>query len=292
MKTSRQEVFKRKQVTSGSKSAKAVTLSTGETIRWRGNTNAHGSIDAFTVRASDGIATSATPINVNFEVQEANNAPTLSSISPFQIDERTWTEITYEKLLNASNANDEDGDSIEFRIDKVYQYGGYLQRYDGSKWHVSTPVGTILSENSEIKLRWKSGEFNYGLVNGFTVKALDGENTSAEAVDVRFDVQQTNHAPTLTYIADLQTAEDTWTEITYDRLLSASNARDVDNDDIRFIVEDVVSQYGGYLQRYDGSQWHFTTPSGTELRKNNGVKLRFLAPGNRYGSFLDFRSSK
>ena len=103
------------------------TLSTGETIRWRGNTNAHGSIDAFTIRASDGIATSATPINVHFEVEEANNAPTLSTISPFQVDERTWTEITYERLLNASNAEDQDGDSIEFRIDKVYQYGGFYR---------------------------------------------------------------------------------------------------------------------------------------------------------------------
>ena len=53
------------------------------------------------------------------EVNNVNDAPTLSTIGTFQAAEDTWSEITYAELVNKSSAEDGDGDPIAFEIVEI-----------------------------------------------------------------------------------------------------------------------------------------------------------------------------
>merc|ERR1712098_422385 len=56
------------------------TIGSGEDVVWTPALNANGTLDAFTVKAYDGIVPSATAIQVTVAVAAVNDVPTLTTI--------------------------------------------------------------------------------------------------------------------------------------------------------------------------------------------------------------------
>ncbi|MEY2654689.1 MAG: hypothetical protein RLZZ524_1717, partial [Pseudomonadota bacterium] len=71
-------------------------IGTGEKLQWTAAADANGTLDAFTVKAYDGMVASATAVQVQATVTAGNDAPTLTAISTLSsFTEDTAGEITY-----------------------------------------------------------------------------------------------------------------------------------------------------------------------------------------------------
>ncbi|MGE5372490.1 MAG: Ig-like domain-containing protein [Solirubrobacterales bacterium] len=211
--------------------AGVTTLSSGESLLWTPAAKANGTLDAFTVKAYDGLNLSASEVQVKVTVQSVNEVPTLGAISTLAGGtEDTQYEIPYAALFGASDAADGDGDAISFRVEAV-STGGLTK--GGS---AVTPGTTTLSDNE--KLVWTPAPNANGTLNAFTVKAYDGTAASANAVQVQVAVTAVNDAPVLTSINTLTGAtEDTAYPITYAALkAAAADEADADGDVISFRV--------------------------------------------------------
>jgi hypothetical protein len=215
------------------------TLGPTESLVWTPPAGINGTLEAFTAVAWDGLAASSPAVAVNVSVTGVNHEPTLTTIQTLTgAIEDTDFEITYAALLTASNANDADGDTINFRVEAVSS---------GTLTKGGSPVtaGTLLGPGES--LIWRGDANANGLQNAFTTSAWDGIAASAAPVQVKVDVTPVNDAPTLSSFATLSPAtEDTDFTITYAALRGASDAADVDGDAISFRVESVA---GGTLTK-------------------------------------------
>ncbi|MBM4036588.1 MAG: tandem-95 repeat protein, partial [Planctomycetes bacterium] len=213
----------------------ATLLSAGESLVWRPAANANGTLQAFTVRAWDGQAASASPVTVNVQVAAVNDVPTLTAIANLPgASEDTDFTISYATLFAASNAADADGDPLSFRIEAVSS--GTLTK--GGLPVV--PGATLLSAGES--LVWHPAPQANGTLEAFRVTAWDGQAASATPTPVRVKVGSTNDPPTLTTISTLPGGtEDADFALSYDALLAASDAQDSELDPLSFRIEAVTN---------------------------------------------------
>lgn len=115
-----------------------------------------------------------------------NAAPTLTSISPLgQAHEQTPFSISYLTLLGASNAQDTNGNTIQFRIMSI-QNGGMTMTHNG----VTSAVvagSTLLGPDDTLTWTGNAGVTGSS-VRAFTVVAFDGALNSTSAVPVQLNV--------------------------------------------------------------------------------------------------------
>jgi len=178
--------------------AGTTTLATGERLHWKAAQNANGSsVNAFTVKAFDGLQYSATAVQVSTVVAAVNDVLTLTSVTALTgFTEDTFTDITYADLFAAANVGNVDGDPISFRVEAVST--GTLEKRNSSDtaW-VAVVAGTTTLALGE-KLQWKGAQNASSSQNLFTVKAFDGTAYSATAVQVSATVAPVNDTPVLT----------------------------------------------------------------------------------------------
>ena len=234
--------FRIESVSSGTltKNGSAVTvgqtlLGSGESLVWTPETDAVGTLDAFTVRSWDGSAASVAAVQVRVVVDEVNYAPTLSTPAAFNgTAENTPISISYSELLAATNASDADGDVLSFRVESVSS--GTLTK-NGT---AVTPGQTLLGTGES--LVWTPELDASGTLNAFTVNAWDGAAASGSAVQVRVVVSGVNNAPVLTSVDVLTGAEyNQEFAISHYDLLNAANASDPDGDMLSFLIVSVLS---------------------------------------------------
>lgn len=170
---------------------------------------------------------------ISDDILHMNSAPTLTSISSFTATEDTSKTITYADLADAANEADADGDTIDFKV--VSLISGTLTT-DGS-----TPVNVGETMGPGGEWQWIPESNENGSVQGFSLKAWDGTDESAAAVDVYFAITAVNDAPTLSSINDFSTSEDTSLTIFYSNLQAAANESDLDGDSIQFELVGLVS---------------------------------------------------
>ncbi|KAF0174482.1 MAG: outer membrane adhesin-like protein, partial [Limisphaerales bacterium] len=179
-------------------------LGTGESLVWTPAADANGTLNAFTVKATDGTLASAAAVQVQVVVAAVNDAPTLTTVTALTGGtEDTALTITYATLAAAANEADVDvGDTLSFRIETLS--GGTLTK-GGS---AVTPGTTLLGTGES--LVWTPAANANGTLNAFTVKATDGTLASAAAVQVQVTVNAVNDAPTRTAgsVATLTVLED------------------------------------------------------------------------------------
>lgn len=201
-------------------------VNVGDVLVWTPDANANGMLGAFTVVASDGLLVSAPPVTVNANLLAVNDAPTLTTIDLLYTISDTFT-ITYDMLLAASDAADVDGDPISFRIEAVNS--GTLKKNGVDV----IPGSTLLSQGES--LVWHSTVLGIAAQQAFTVVATDGQLSSSPPVQVNIRL---NHAPVITKVNTfLNGFEDQPYVISFNQLLSASNAYDIDNDVLSFQIE-------------------------------------------------------
>ncbi len=119
-----------------------------------------------------------------------NNAPTLTKVDTLTgaTEDSAYT-ITYGDIEAASDAEDSDGDPISFKLEEVST--GTL-----TKGGALATAGDTLGAGETFE--WIPATNANGELNAFTVKAYDGKEVSATAVQVKLSVEAVNDAPTLT----------------------------------------------------------------------------------------------
>ncbi|NBO42375.1 MAG: hypothetical protein EBU92_12840, partial [Betaproteobacteria bacterium] len=216
------------------------TLSSGSSV----DTSSNGATSAF----------SAETLSLGTNIKPTNDAPTLSKVDTLTgVIEDTFSEITYNKLLDASDAKDIDaGDTLSFRIEQVTS--GTLQKWNSSQstWENVTAGTTTVSAGE--RLQWKANADANGIgLNAFTVKAIDAAGaTSSTAIQVKADVTAVNDAPTFTAFTNntylQQGVKNNAVTLSLNDLLSKGNQQDVDGQVVGFKVTEVTS---GSLQIKD-----------------------------------------
>lgn len=210
------------------------TIGPGETIVWTPGIGAHGTLNAFTLRAvAEGLVSDE---NVLVKVK-INDAPTLTTISPIPggTEDQEFT-VTYAMLLAASNAADVNGDAIKFRVDSVTS--GTTLTKDGK------PVvnnSTLIGPGESVV--WKPGTNANGDLNAFRVRLSDGQTTSSSSVQVTVNLAAVNDLPTISTVTEFSGAvAGTPFTITYDTLLASADEADPDaSTTFSFRIEQISS---------------------------------------------------
>lgn len=145
-------------------------------------------IDYFTITGPTSTELTAIGVVSITAHPQVNHAPTLTSISTLpSATEDTAYPISYDALKAASDAADADNDPISFRVEAVST--GTLTKSGTAV----TPGTTTLASGES--LVWTPAANANGTLNAFTVKAYDGKDVSATAVQVKVDVAAVNDAP-------------------------------------------------------------------------------------------------
>ncbi len=257
-------------------------LSTGEMWYWKGAANISGDdINAFTLKVFDGTVSSAVAVQVNFDLVAGNDAPTMTTITDFSGTEDACIEVSYADLVTqADEADIDDGDVIQFQL--IELSAGTLASNDACTTAVS--VGAKLTTGNS--WYWKGVANASGDdIEAFTLKAFDGTTTSANPVQVSFDLTPSNDAPTMTYVSDFSGPEDACIPVSYTTLASFANEADVDGDVIQFEHNELSS--GGLYSDSDctvvvntgtalsaGSTWYWKPATSVYGNDISAFKLR------------------
>ena len=206
------------------------TFSSGQTLTWTPPTSTGGTLNAFTVRAYDTKATSASDV----QVQVGVSTPTLTTVQTLGGGiQGTDYGIDFASFLGVTDAALDGGvGTPKFRIMSVTS--GTLT-ING----VAVVAGTTVFGPGD-SLLWHPLQGNFGVVNAFTVKATDGTNDPPNAIPVTVNLDA---RPTLSSIATLSSGpQDTPFTITYAALKAASDLNDAnDSTTVGFRVESVTT---------------------------------------------------
>jgi len=250
------------------------TVIAGDSLVWTPAANTNGTLAAFTVRASDGLAFSASPVQVNVIVTPTNDLPTLTSVSTLTgVTEDTPFTITYAALAAAASEGDIDGDTVSFRIEQVFATGSL------TKGGVAVTPGTTLLSPGETWVWTPAANFS-GTTDAFRIKAFDGQAASVgSGIVVAISVEAANDAPTLTTVSTLIGAtEDTGYTITFSALASAANEADADGTSPHFIIQQVLA----------GTLLKGGSPVLSPTSFMSGETLSWTSPANASGTIGAF----
>ena len=252
--------------------AGSTLLGPGESLVWTPPPTVSGTLDAFTVKASDGALLSATAQTVRVSVGAVNDRPTFAQFSgPVASgNEDTVIPISLAALLGNGDEADIDGSVTAFVVKSVTTGTLRIGTSDATAtaWNATTNAAITSSLNAY----WTPATNANGAQSAFTAVARDdGGLESLTPVQAVVSVAAVNDSPTLTSVAIISGATDSDPfEITYSTLANAANAADVDADAIAFRIEAVST---GSLEKWNGSSWTAVT-AGTTLIAI-GEKLRW-----------------
>jgi Concanavalin A-like lectin/glucanases superfamily/Purple acid Phosphatase, N-terminal domain len=152
--------FRIESITSGSLTKNGVPatpgstmLAAGETLNWIPPTDAVGDRPAFTLRASDGQALSAVPVQVTVNLQRATSTLPAGALANFEFNESLGV-IANDSSGNGNTARLENGTT------RVSINGGMALNFDGVNDHVALPNGlglNITDHHYTLSARIKTG---------------------------------------------------------------------------------------------------------------------------------------
>lgn len=214
-----------------------VTLVTPtDTLRWTpaGNANSTingGPLNAFKIVATDGSATSVTPVQVPVDVAATPDRPILSTIGTFGLaGKNSPFRITYGDLLANSNSQNVDGHSVQFRIESVVAGATLVIRPNGSATNQAVVAGTTVVNPGDT-LFWTPPTDVFGSgIDAFTLIGYDSFNatnfpsfaTALAPVTAKVDVSSET-PPTMTTIGNITKPRFVPSTITYNEIVNASN---------------------------------------------------------------------
>jgi Right handed beta helix region len=268
----------------------------GDTLTWTPPFGTQGLTGAFTVVGFDPqnalaaplLSTSTPPVAVNVDL--INIAPTLTTIAPLLGGiEDTAYEITYATLLAASNIADSNFDTpLSFRIENIP--GGTLQISVNNGAPIPVVAGvTIFGPND--KLIWNpapniNSVVAGGPVTAFTVVGSDGSLFSTPPVAVRVDVAATPDSPILTTVSTFGPGGiNSAYRISFEDILAASDAQNVDGNAINFRIESIAPGATLVIRKLGQTSTAPVVP-GTTLVSAGDV-LYWTPPAGATGSALN-----
>ncbi|MGI9212047.1 MAG: cadherin-like domain-containing protein [Methylococcaceae bacterium] len=236
------------------------TLTAGSTLLWTPPAGANGNVAVCTVVAVDPSGSSSQAATVTVQLAAVNDPPHLSRVNvmPGGIEDTPY-RLTYDDVLNQSDASDPDGDAVSFRIEAIAAGSVFVND------RAVIPGSTRLNPGDTLS-GLPPTDAN-GLITIGQIVAIDPSGAvSATPIPLTLEVLPVNDAPTLSRINRLSGAtEDTPFSISLDTLRSASDAHDADGDALVFRVVDVIS---GTLTEAGNLIW-------TPPRDANGILTAF-----------------
>lgn len=212
------------------------------TLQWLPPKDANGILNAFRIKADDGLLLSTDPIQVKVNVPAVNDAPTLTEVIPLTgASEDTVFEIDpYTTLIQQADEADVDGPEIYFNLLQIHPTSGTLT-INGV--FVDPADSDSIRITPEDTLEWLPDPNENGpAINAFVINADDGFLVSTPGVQVKVNVAPVNDAPTLTAVNTLDGAsENTPFQISYDTLALHANEADIDSAAINFRVINITT---------------------------------------------------
>lgn len=224
-----------------------------------------GSAD-LTITLAEGLAIDTETFTLT--VNNANDAPTLTSIANQSTSEDTSVQITYSDLVAAADEADVDGDVLSFKIMSLNS--GSLSYSGGAITYGTTTIG--IGE----WIDWTPPANQNDVTNGAAFNAIefrvdDGTTDNGSNVALSVNVSAINDIPTMTSIANFTTDEDTDLVITYADLIASADEADVEGSTILFRVMGLST---GALTYSGGAIVYGTTTVGV------GETLTWTPPTN------------
>ncbi|NBX15726.1 MAG: hypothetical protein EBR09_00010 [Proteobacteria bacterium] len=238
------------------------------------NYTEHGAQHAFSFRVVDadngiptttsgGVTTNAPSVQANVTVAAVNDPPqfgTVSLLPNAQQNQNSGYPISYEMLLAAVPVNDVDliaPNTIKYRIESVNngvlrmgtsQATGVDVTVLNNRPHV-VPNGEADGTLTTVALNWTPPLNALGNMSVMTLRAFDGTDYSSSTVDVRVFVSGSNKKPTINAgftiggvgTGTAGTFQNVTLPLSYDILLSQSQAADPDLTNVWFKVTELVS---------------------------------------------------
>ncbi|UOA08407.1 FG-GAP-like repeat-containing protein [Methylobacter sp. S3L5C] len=212
---------------------------------WTPDTNANGTLNAFTVTAVDDLgAESATAIQATVDVTAVNDVPTLTAFASTLAtgDEDTAVTITLADLVVQGDLADSDGNGAAFAI-KAVSTGTLKIGVDSQTATVWDGSSNYLVDETH-SAYWTPDDNVNGILNAFTVTTVDDLGAeSATAIQATVDVTAVNDAPTLAAFASTLVTgdEDAAITITLADLVAQGDEADSDGDVMAFAVKTITS---------------------------------------------------
>ncbi|WP_262963737.1 FG-GAP-like repeat-containing protein [Methylobacter psychrophilus] len=147
---------------------------------WTPNTNANGTLNAFTVKAVDNMGLqSTTAIQATVDVTPVNDVPTLIDFTSTLVtgNEDTAITITLAELTAQDNAADSDGTVTAFAVQAITS--GTLKIGVDAQTAIVWNAETNYTIDATHLAYWTPDANANGILNAFTVKAVD--NLGAES---------------------------------------------------------------------------------------------------------------
>lgn len=158
-------------------------LAVGESFVWQGVLHAHGVLDAFSVKVSDGNLQSASPVTVKVAVTAINDVPVFNGLTELTgANSANPFPISHAMLLAAADITDPDSSSFSFVVQSVTS---------GTLTKNNQPVASEVTEISAGELFVWTPELSMnGKLAAFTIAVSDGSDRSVLTKTVMIEVIQ------------------------------------------------------------------------------------------------------
>jgi hypothetical protein len=270
------------------------TIGYGEALVWLPPTDDIGIVNAFTIRASDGLATSATAAQVKVDVSDLNVAALFVTDNS---GNAMNDGLVHENLKFSPAMSGYQGESLTFSLANIGNQPLNVNSFVKTGSGASDFLVTVKNNHGNV-VDTSGGTFGIAPGATYTIEAIFAPQTIGErTANITFQTNDPSRSgpqtltlngvsisstpPTLTKIDTLSGAvQDTAFPVTYSALRDASDASDVDPD--RTIAFRVESVFSGTLTQ-DSEP---VIPGQTLL--SLGEELLWQPPAGRHGNVAAF----
>ncbi|NBO39296.1 hypothetical protein EBU99_12020, partial [bacterium] len=231
------------------------SIGPGETLYWRPGSTTGASVTAFSIKATDGTAETATSVTVVGSVNAVNSAPTLNAAATLTGALRNqWFEVKFADLVSGLSIADAETAGTALTIKVEQPLSGQGLKIGNSSNATPTPgsdaTATVWSASTNYSVTngksvwWKPAANQAGTFPAFTVSVIDGGSmSSANIGTVNVTVTGSNAAPTMTAgNLDLGTfAQGSPIALTYNQLATQFAPVDDDSPLKRFVITSITS---------------------------------------------------
>lgn len=237
----------------------------------------------FTVQASDGVNSSQQTVTLS--ITDVNEAPTAASKTLVLTEDIPYAFAAADFGFNANGEISAGGtlQELDAVIFKSMPTSGRLALHDHQTITPLLVNDVVLASDFSKLIFTPAPNANGNNYANFTFQVRDNGGTANNGVDtsgtytITLNVTPVNDPPTLTTIDTLKDfVEDEFKEISYDTLVRASNASDVENNALSFVVTAINS---GQLQKWNGNSW-VDVLSNAQLASNEKFQWKAAANAN------------
>jgi hypothetical protein len=272
----------------------SILLAPGDRVVWAPAANTAGTLDAFSILATDLTEDATSTLMVKVVVSDVNTPPTLNATGTESATRNTVKEITYAALKAALSAADVEDDTDGNAATNIHFYIEDL--VGGQKLTVGTS-GTVSLVNFTSQRTVSDGQSVYwtppanatGTFDAFIVTAVDSSNTSSLtsgkiSVSISGSNQLPNYGSNVTTLFSPVTinrgASQSWSNGDFSGsidLINLTGATDPDSSLVSLVITDIYDDTSDVIGTFRKGTINLTAYSGSGPVAQSSI----IAPGER-----------